>query len=1420
MKKFAICLAVLSLLLNSHELYSQLPDETSVCAGETVTFTVDYYYYNSYQWQLLDGTTWRDIINIHAFSGATSNSLTISNCSANLDNAQFRCEVKYKLNGSISYSNIAVLYVRGISSHPVSRSICDGTSMVFSVNATRTDKFTKYSWQYSTNGVSGWTTISSSGSGNPGYSDYTTKSLTVSNPPSTYYFRCRVTYSFPSCSQYSNSAGFHNEGNPVINSNPVDRNVCYGSSTTLSVTTNEPGLSYQWQRVYYQEGIPPFQGMWLNLDLTDGGGSPGYSGSTTPTLTVSNITFDYSGNSYYRCCVTNCNGYSLSGGATTTVVYPPSITSHPANRRICAGTGTSFSVNATGYNLTYRWQVSTNGGDSYSNITSSGSSPTYSGYTSSTLNVSSTVSSNSGYRYRCHVSGGCSPADTSNAATLTVDPSSPVISIQPSNAAICAGETVYFTVSAADVGQSYKWYVKPDGGSNFNEITTGGSNPAYGNYTSASLRLTGTTASNDNFQYYTVLSNSCGSATSQTRTLNVSSPLIVITDPENIAVCEEIDAAFTYQATGSITGQKWQLKTNEAGASWEDINASTPAPPAHSGYESPSLQITAPVYAHNGYQYRSVISGSSECTPQTITSSPVLLTVNELTTIDTPPQSKNICDGENTSFTVDARGTDLTYQWEVKVNNGSWADITEAGVNPTYSGWDSKTLQLENVISTNNLNQYGVKVASSCSNTVSSAIAVLQVQSPPGTANPITGESDVCIGQAGVVYSVNAIPGAETYLWTLPDGATGSSTTNSIEVGFPEVSETGNITVTGENGCGSSNTPSRQITIKSNSTDPEGVSPSSQLVCPGSNVSLEVFGGSLGDGASWKWYSGSCGGAPLGTGETLNVTNLTQTTNFFVRAEGDCNNTFCADTVIEVHPATRITQQPQNMTACHGTEAQFTVLAEGPAPLEYQWLKGTTPITEKSESNTLVIENLEFTDQGQYRCIVTSLCDASGIQSEAVSLTILPPPTVNLGDTKHFCTGGSIILNAGAGFSSYLWNTGADTRTIDVTAQGMYEVEVTDASGCSNSSQVFVVADYELPRVELGPDITVCKNTPVVLDATTDEYDFFLWNDNSTGSELNILSTGKYWVEAGRFNTVCTTADTVHVTVAEPYSDQELCIVSVSNAGKNLLVWEKTSDPSIVGYKIYKGSATAGSYDSIGFINYPEMSAFVDQYSSPSTRSDKYRISVVDTCGNESVYSPYHKTIHLAVSPAMPAGFNLSWDHIEVEGLNKSESFPTYYIYRGTSYASLEFIDQLSSENNQYTDSNPPEGEVFYQISAKKLGVCQPTASKKGLLEDEYEHSFSNIEDVVSSYSKFWSARGGLHIYPNPFSEATTIEFSNPQNEAYRLRLTDVSGKIVKEVGMITGESYLLKKDQLVPGMYIIELVGAENYRGLISISR
>ena len=49
-----------------------------------------------------------------------------------------------------------------------------------------------------------------------------------------------------------------------------------------------------------------------------------------------------------------------------------------------------------------------------------------------------------------------------------------------------------------------------------------------------------------------------------------------------------------------------------------------------------------------------------------------------------------------------------------------------------------------------------------------------------------------------------------------------------------------------------------------------------------------------------------------------------------------------------------------------------------------------------------------------------------------------------------FCTGGSVTLDAGAGFASYVWSSGQTTRTITVNNNGTFTVQVTEASGCQS----------------------------------------------------------------------------------------------------------------------------------------------------------------------------------------------------------------------------------------------------------------------------------------------------------------------------------------------------------------------------------
>src|SRR6056297_3172153 len=97
----------------------------------------------------------------------------------------------------------------------------------------------------------------------------------------------------------------------------------------------------------------------------------------------------------------------------------PESTSQPSNSSICEGENTSFSVIATGTNLSYQWQVDDGGG--WADITAAGSDPEYANWTSATLGVNNVVAGNDGYQYRCVVSGDCSPDATSNAAILTVN---------------------------------------------------------------------------------------------------------------------------------------------------------------------------------------------------------------------------------------------------------------------------------------------------------------------------------------------------------------------------------------------------------------------------------------------------------------------------------------------------------------------------------------------------------------------------------------------------------------------------------------------------------------------------------------------------------------------------------------------------------------------------------------------------------------------------------------------------------------------------------------------------------------------------------------------------------------------------------------------------------------------------------------
>ena len=75
-----------------------------------------------------------------------------------------------------------------------------------------------------------------------------------------------------------------------------------------------------------------------------------------------------------------------------------------------------------------------------------------------------------------------------------------------------------------------------------------------------------------------------------------------------------------------------------------------------------------------------------------------------------------------------------------------------------------------------------------------------------------------------------------------------------------------------------------------------------------------------------------------------------------------------------------------------------------------------------------------------------------------------------------------------------------------------------------------------------------------------------------------------------------------------------------------------------------------------------------------------------------------------------------------------------------------------------------------------------------------------------------------MKIYPNPFSNSTIIEFPNPDFESYKLKLTDLTGKVYLIEDHITGSRYELQRKNLKSGIYFVQLKGPESYKGIIII--
>ncbi len=355
-----------------------------------------------------------------------------------------------------------------------------------------------------------------------------------------------------------------------------------------------------------------------------------------------------------------------------------------------------------------------------------------------------------------------------------------------------------------------------------------------------------------------------------------------------------------------------------------------------------------------------------------------------------------------------SQSTSTTVYW-----SSGWCSIcggSSYACNPPWSGsgnWN------------NGIRNFGDPIPAGCTIT-NTCVTVNKADCGYGTmCVSINGININCAGPVGDCWCGNCWPQTFCLGGAIPGYNYGG--TNSVQ-----------ITISGGGGeqavCVSSAVISFNYSCCTQSVNPSGASASPNPVCAGGSTTLSVSGGSLGTGASWRWYTGGCPGSLVGTGASISV-SPGSTTTYYVRAEGSCNNTICQQVTVNVNASS---SGPSSASAspnqiCGGSSTLTEIGGSLGVGASYRWYTGGCGGTFVGSGSSISVSPSSTTT---YYVRAEGTCNNTPCQQVTVNVSSSSSaPSSASASPSSICNGGTTTLTQNGGSlgtgASYLWYSGA-----------------------------------------------------------------------------------------------------------------------------------------------------------------------------------------------------------------------------------------------------------------------------------------------------------------------------------------------------------------------------------------------------------
>jgi subtilisin-like proprotein convertase family protein len=861
----------------------------------------------------------------------------------------------------------------------------------------------------------------------------------------------------------------------------------------------------------------------LNHNASGAGGLSFTWLSSNPAFaTVTNagvVTGVAAGNPGITYTVTDGNGCSATSPAFGITVYNrPSATITSNNTTLCNGGNTTITgtITATG-----NWLV----------ILSDGSNATGNG--NGSFNITVSPSATATYTITTLTDDNCSanPGDLNGSTTVTVNQPVSINTHPATTQTACTGNSVSFTVGATGTGLTYQWFKGATPLSNGGNIT--GAN-------AATLIINPVTLGDAATDYHVVVSGAapCTPATSNNAALVVNQAVAISTHPASQTTCTGDDVSFTVAATG--TGLTYQWRKN--GSPLTDGGSI-------SGATTNTLTLTGIAAADAG-NYTVTVTGVAPCTP--VTSTTAVLTVNNAVVINTQPDDAAVCATFPVTFTVNAAGTGLSYQWYK--GNFPGTPLTN---NANISGVNTASLHF-NQANVPDVDNYYVIVSglSPCA-PVRSDYAHLSVdQTITIHTQPVS--QTACAG-SDATFHVSASAGGQDLLFQWRKGLVDipGATDSTFTITGVTAADAGayNVVVTGLAGCITSFSNNATLTVDAQSDG--GTVNSSTAVCDGANSGTLTLTGKNGNVLRWEFSTdGGTGWSPIAnTGLTQGYSNLTVETMYrAVVKNGVCVADESTPAVITIKPIPDAVATPASQTICSGNNITLIELTGAVSGTVFNWTRNNTgTVTGIAASGSGDISGaLTNTTAAPITVTFTITPVANGCTGTPITATVVVNPGPGATATpasQTICSGeniSTIALSGATSGSVFNWTRNNNGSVTGIAASGSGDINgaltntttapvtvtftiAADANGCTGAPITATIVVNPTPDAVATPaSQTICSGSSITtigfsgaVSGTT-----FNWTRNNTGTVTGIANSG-----SGNISGVLTNTTASPITV-------------------------------------------------------------------------------------------------------------------------------------------------------------------------------------------------------------------------------------------------------------------------------------------------